>query len=308
MRTASYVLITLVATWGLQIIFASDFNANGFTLSTQKSRVMDLEFWQNYLKSSVTGETLFNLLRHPNDFKSAKPFPHTVISFAFPRPVMKAMNMEINDHTESLDGCVIGSECFNDNINQKSHNIFRSVESFGPASDAVFRFMLSTVFVQYIERITGIGPLQVGENHKDGGVHQTLVTGFEKIHTDLTLDKVRGLHRRVSVFLYLNPDWKDEYGGHLELWSRDLQTCEARISPNLGKLVIMTSDDFSFHGHQTPLACPPTRSMRMLSVHYYTRGRPSSECLNNNCFAMHRERFLNTSCASCSDKCFTPTA
>mgnify|MGYP006181091653 CR=1 FL=1 len=120
-----------------------------------------------------------------------------------------------------------------------------------------------------------------------------------------------GLHRRVNVFLYLNPDWKEEYGGHLELWTRDLQRCEARVSPDLGKLVVFSSTDFSYHGHQTPLSCPENRSRRSLAVYYYTQTRPASECLNDDCEGTrHSTLWQTTVCPSCSDdqKCYQPTA
>uniref|UniRef100_A0A7S3MEI8 Prolyl 4-hydroxylase alpha subunit Fe(2+) 2OG dioxygenase domain-containing protein n=1 Tax=Spumella elongata TaxID=89044 RepID=A0A7S3MEI8_9STRA len=118
------------------------------------------------------------------------------------------------------------------------------------------------------------------------------------------MDKRRGLHRRVAVYLYLNPDWRHHYGGYLELWSRDLEHCEARVSPDLGTMVIFATTDFSFHGQQTPLACPPNRSHRMLAEYYYTRGRPSDECLNDNCFLVHEERYQSTRCPACYGQCF----
>ena len=35
-----------------------------------------------------------------------------------------------------------------------------------------------------------------------------------------------------SAIVYLNKDWKDEYGGQLELWNRDMTKCEAKIAPS----------------------------------------------------------------------------
>ena len=29
----------------------------------------------------------------------------------------------------------------------------------------------------------------------------------------------------MNLFIYLNSAWREEWGGHLELWSKDLQTC-----------------------------------------------------------------------------------
>ena len=50
---------------------------------------------------------------------------------------------------------------------------------------------------------------------------------------------------QVNVFVYLNNDWPDEYGGHLDLWSRDMKTCYERIAPKLGRFVVFSSTDFS---------------------------------------------------------------
>merc|ERR1712046_357776 len=70
------------------------------------------------------------------------------------------------------------------------------------------------------------------------------------------------LHRRVNVFVYLNHAWSDVYGGHLELWSRNLSQCEQRILPTMGRFVAFSSTDFSFHGHPAPLRLPSGRMRR----------------------------------------------
>ena len=81
-----------------------------------------------------------------------------------------------------------------------------------------------------------------------------------------------GARLRVNLFLYLNADWDDAWGGHLELWDRELTRCEQRIAPLRNRLVIFASTDFSFHGHPTPLTCPPDRTRRSLAVYYYKPG------------------------------------
>lgn len=195
------------------------------------------------------------------------------------------------------------STCHNDGVHEKMHMVFSDVGSFGPATDALHKFMHTPQFLKYLELATGIDGLVTGSADSDAGVHQILPQGFEKVHTDFNKDKQRALHRRVSVYLYLNPQWKSSYGGHLELWSRDLQQCGAQIVPDFGRLVVFASTDFSFHGHQSPLACPPNRSNTMLAMYYYTPGRPSHECLNDTCFKDHHERYRATRCPSCVGEC-----
>jgi hypothetical protein len=33
----------------------------------------------------------------------------------------------------------------------------------------------------------------------------------------------------------------------------------------------------SFHGHPTPLACPPDRNRKSIATYYYTNGRPEED-------------------------------
>jgi hypothetical protein len=49
--------------------------------------------------------------------------------------------------------------------------------------------------------------------------------------------------------LFLNKDWKYEYGGRLELWNEDVSVCEAEILPTFNRIVIFETSDVSYHGY-----------------------------------------------------------
>ena len=280
------------------------------TADSSVSELRDLTYWERHLRDYVNNEFLASTLHFASNYKKAQPFPHMVASSIFPKQILKAVCSEIPEHQNVVDDCVVGGECHNDGINEKARTVFGSPSSFGPATEALYTFMQSPIFIRYLQSATGIEDLVSGSNFQDSGLQQTLHSGFEKVHTDFNMDRPRSLHRRLNVFLYLNPDWRDEYGGHLELWSTDLKHCEARISPDLGKLVVFSSTDFSYHGHQSPLTCPEDRSRRSLSMYYYTKTRPSSECLDNNCLGTyHTTLFQKTLCSDCSEKmCYASTA
>jgi Rps23 Pro-64 3,4-dihydroxylase Tpa1-like proline 4-hydroxylase len=117
-------------------------------------------------------------------------------------------------------------------------------------------------------------------------------------------------HRRVNILLFLNEDWKDEYGGHLELWSKDLKYCDQFIRPQFNRLVVFSTTDFTWHGHQTPLNAPKNRSRRSLALYYYTIGpRPNEECFDFDCTrpksnGVAISHMMKTACDSCLDpKC-----
>jgi hypothetical protein len=108
----------------------------------------------------------------------------------------------------------------------------------------------------------------------------------------------------VNAFIFFNPNWKKEYGGHLELWSKDMETCYQRILPTMGRFVVFSTTDFSYHGHPEPLAAPADRARRSMALYYYTNGRPSQECLNGDCTGNDHSTLFQkpVGCKRCEEK------
>jgi hypothetical protein len=79
-----------------------------------------------------------------------------------------------------------------------------------------------------------------------------------------------GLFHRLTVIVYLNSDWKDEYGGELELWRSDMSACERQIRPLAGTSVIFATTAEALHGIPDPVRCPPGRARLSLASDYYT--------------------------------------
>jgi hypothetical protein len=145
------------------------------------------------------------------------------------------------------------------------------------------RFLLyqfnSSIFIDFLEKLTGIGGLLPDPHLWGGGLHQIERGGFLKIHADFTRHPVLPLDRRLNVLLYLNEGWQDSYGGHLELWDEQMTRCEARILPAFNRCVIFSTTAFSFHGHPDPVACPPGQTRKSLALYYFSNGRPEEERL-----------------------------
>jgi hypothetical protein len=80
-----------------------------------------------------------------------------------------------------------------------------------------------------------------------------------------------------------------------------MKSCMIREKPDIGKMTVFSSTDFSYHGHPNALACPKNRSRRSLALYYYTKDRPSSECIYGNCFSAHTTLFQKPAC-KCEDK------
>jgi hypothetical protein len=79
------------------------------------------------------------------------------------------------------------------------------------------------------------------------------------------------------LLLYLNKDWRAEFGGHLELWNREMTRCEAKILPVFNRLMVFGTTDFTYHGHPDPLRCPDGMTRKSLALYYFSNGRPAEE-------------------------------
>ena len=123
--------------------------------------------------------------------------------------------------------------------------------------------------VRLIEALTGNAALVTDPDFVGGGFHEIDPGGHLSIHADFRLHPGLGFARRVNLILFLNREWRPEWGGALELWERDRSGRAVAIEPIFNRAVIFDTDQSSFHGHPHPLACPPDIRRRSLALYFY---------------------------------------
>jgi hypothetical protein len=94
--------------------------------------------------------------------------------------------------------------------------------------------------------------------------------------------------RRFNLIVYLNPGWRAEFGGALELWSSGpgatgaadasapapcAAECGARVLPLFNRGVLFSTTAPSLHGFPAPLTCPVDTPRRSLALYYLTPPR-----------------------------------
>ena len=131
--------------------------------------------------------------------------------------------------------------------------------------------------LQFLEALTGIEGLIPDPYFGGAGPHQIEPGGFLKIHADFNWHPLLKLDRRLNLIVYLNREWREEYGGHIELWDREMTRCERKVLPVWNRTVVFNTTDFSYHGHPEPLASPPGTTRKSVSFYYYSNGRPAEE-------------------------------
>lgn len=221
--------------------------------------------------------------KHP-DYANAQPFPSIYFDNFFNPEALRQVLAEFPEL--GMNG---KDEVHYTNPNEAKY-ASKGEYKFGPLCRQFMHFLNSQPFLEFLQNLTGIKETLIPDPYfEGGGYHQIKPGGFLKVHVDFHKHKMMDLDRRVNVLVYLNEDWKEEYGGHFELWERDMSRCVNRIAPLFNRLAIFSTTDFSWHGHPDPLACPPDRSRRSLALYYYTNGRPAGEVSEE-----HRKRITTT--------------
>ena len=202
-------------------------------------------------------------------YTNAKPFPHVVFDNFFDSTLLDLVLSEFPKLGE------IKWQRFNNEHEIKLASASES--SFGPTTRLLLYHLNSITFLEFLSNVTGIVNLLSDPCFDGGGLHQIVRGGKLAIHADFNKHPRYGLDRRLNLLLYLNKDWREEYGGHFELWNRDMSRCEAKILPVFNRLVVFGTTDFTYHGHPDPLQCPEGVTRKSLALYYFSNGRPAEE-------------------------------
>ncbi|MCE3233246.1 MAG: proline hydroxylase [Rickettsiaceae bacterium] len=134
----------------------------------------------------------------------------------------------------------------------------------------------SETFLKFISNLTGIPNLIADPYFEGGGLHQIMPGGKLGIHADFNKHSKLHLNRRINMLIYLNKNWKEEYGGCLELWDQQMQNCVKKVLPVFNRVVVFTTDSDSYHGHPDELACPAGMTRKSMALYYYTNEKDVS--------------------------------
>jgi len=205
-------------------------------------------------------------------FQAAKPYPHIVIDDFLPTEAAERILEVFPDPSHScwLDWTKrdtkhqpyklgLGSAERLDDVHPYIHTVLSAINSHS--------------FVMFLERLTGINGILPDPHFAGGMLHQILPKGTLSVHADFNYYPHIKLYRRVNTLLYLNKNWKPEYGGYLEIWSEKNglgDKCEHKIEPKFNRCVIFRTDHNSFHGHPDALACPDGMTRKSIAAYHYT--------------------------------------
>ena len=204
-------------------------------------------------------------------YLKSKPYPHLVVKNFFDKKFLSNVLKEFPNLSK-----INSSNNYNNKNEIKFANNKR--ENFKKNTKILFDYLNSKDFLDFLQKVTSIKEKILPDPHlSGGGLHEIKRGGVLKIHTDFSKHPFKNLDRRINVLIYLNKNWKKNYGGNLELWNKSMDKCIKKIAPNFNTMVIFSTNDFTNHGHPNPLKCPKNMSRKSIATYYFSRGRPLNE-------------------------------
>lgn len=228
------------------------------------------------MKDNIISKKYSNLDKLAKNYKKQfldnRPFPHISFNNFFNEKILDKILKNFPNLTKTKHTTKFNSKTDKNKIATNLNFIFpKEIDYF-------LNYLNSNIFINFIQEITGIKETLVPDPYFfGGGLHEIKKGGFLKIHTDFNYHPTTKLDRRVNVLIYLNKNWKKEYGGCLELWDKDMSACKKKYLPIFNSMIIFNTNDYTYHGHPEPLRCPYHISRKSIALYYYSNGRPKNE-------------------------------
>ncbi len=167
-------------------------------------------------------------------------------------------------HFPDMDSLNVRRKSLNENKAEDYH-----FERWDPSFSKLREVIKSEAFCKWVSEITGVEDLQTTTDSLGSGVHQGSNGSYVDVHVDVNMNPKTGLWRRINLLIYLNKYWKEEYGGHLELWDKEMKVMHQRITPSHNRAVIFYTDDNSPHGYSR-INVPEGERRKSFYTYFYT--------------------------------------
>jgi Rps23 Pro-64 3,4-dihydroxylase Tpa1-like proline 4-hydroxylase len=201
--------------------------------------------------------------------RSALPFPHFCIDNFLKQDFAEEIYNSFPSFSEAKS---VGRQFTT--VNEKKKIQITDSSKFPAPIARLNDLLASRDFTDLMTDIFGIPNLIADPALQGGGIHETDTGGRLDVHIDFNFEKQKQWHRRLNVLIYFNKDWREEYGGYLDIWDKDVKKCYGAFAPIFNRAFGFTTNEISFHG-VTPLACPPGMVRRSFATYYYTKEAPA---------------------------------
>ena len=203
-------------------------------------------------------------IKNKKNYLKNKPFPHIYFDNFLPKKIASTLSKEY-PKIEQVD------KNWKTHKNKNVIRYFLEDSSLYKKNLKVFSMLInSRKFLLFLETLTGIESILADPFFIGGGAMTTGKKGFLNVHADFNYHHKSQSWRRINVLFYLTPKWKKDWGGNLELWSKNKKKKIKEIAPLFNRVVIFNTTSVSFHGQPKPTECPVNVCRNVFSAFYYS--------------------------------------
>lgn len=154
-------------------------------------------------------------------------------------------------------------------------------ETFPEDLQNICNYFESREFINWLQKITNIPELISDKAYQGGGLRASANSNFLPIHLDFNRHpRDPSLHRRINLLYYLNKEWGDEKGGHIQVHNDPNLTGKNSLikefSPIFNRCFIFETSEKSWHGFRK-LNLKENERRKCISIYFYTKSRPEGD-------------------------------
>lgn len=196
-----------------------------------------------------------------DSYRNRQPYPHGGFDDFLPAEVLDRVREDLRQLPES--------ETSFDRPQEKLKTSYVP-ERLPSYTRNLFYVLNSRPFVQFLEAMTGIKGLIPDPYFAGGGIHVVANGGHLDIHADFNHNAILNLERRLNVLIYLNKDWKAEYGGSFEIWNNEMTQMVSTFVPEFNRMVCFNTGSTTWHGNPATVNHPQGQPRMSMALYYYT--------------------------------------
>ena len=214
--------------------------------------------------------------RYAAEYQSGEPYHHICIDNFLPMEIINQVREDIAE----MDG--VESQSF-EAAEEKLKTQYNP-DRMPAYTRQLFQSFNSRPFIAFLEKMTGIPGLIPDPYYNGAGIHKTLNGGYLNIHADFNLHTHMKVERRLNILIYLNPPWKEEWGGSFEVWDKPMEKKMASFEPTENRMVCFSTGSDTWHGNPEPVNHPDGLPRQSIALYYYTATWDESRVAHSTLF------------------------
>jgi Rps23 Pro-64 3,4-dihydroxylase Tpa1-like proline 4-hydroxylase len=203
-------------------------------------------------------------------YEEGKPVKHLIVDNFLPGDIYNDLCYEIETYPEEK---WITKQLDYSGARKESRDFTGS-----PTVHSFMNMLTEHHFVSWLGKITNCESVIPDPHHLGAGVSVAPSGAYLGLHVDFNWNNTLRLNRKFNLILYANREWKPEWNGQLEFWTKDKEELMLSIEPKPNRLVFWEYEEEYLHGFSKPLACPENvQRQNLMTVYYTSNASPSSD-------------------------------